>query len=399
MDRTMRVQLKPTPEQAALLSETARQFTLAFNAVCEYGYEHGEKNGVTLHHRLYREWRERQPDLPSNLLIQARVKATEAVKSALTLAKKGGKVSSPRSVACPPRYNERTYRVDWQSNAVSLSTVRGRIFVPFTVPAYCVKYVGGKTATADLINRDGKWWLHIVVDIPAPEVKATDVVIGVDLGIVQPAVTSNGKFLGKKRWRDREARFFNLRRALQSKGTKPAKRHLKKIRGKQTRFRRDCDHVLSKQIVAATPPGATIAVENLTDIRARVKTRHGAQSRRLHGWSFAQCRTFIEYKAANIGCTVVGVDPRHTSQACNQCGYIARNNRRSRGFFQCRHCGYSCAADLNGARNIAAKHLGTFGTPVGVWLPVKQPIVGEQGESLAATHKPPALAGGVVTAC
>jgi IS605 OrfB family transposase len=389
----MRVQLKPAPEQSSLLIETVRQFTTAFNAVCAYGYEHAEKNGVTLHHRLYREWRERLPDLPSNLLIQARVKATEAVKSALTLARNGKVVSAPQSASCPPRYNERTYRVNWRSGMISLSTVKGRIVIPFAMPLYAEKYRNAKTCTADLIYRDGSWWLHIVVDIPAPEVEPTDTVIGVDLGIVQPAVTSNARFLGEKRWRDVEARRFRLRRALQKSGSKSAKRHLRKMGRKQQRFRRDCDHVLSKQIVAVTPPGATIAVENLTNIRARIKTRKGKQARRMHGWSFDQCRQFITYKAEERGCIVVGVDPRHTSQACSRCGYTARNNRRSRGFFQCRQCGYSLAADLNGARNIAAK-LVSVGKS-GVDGPcVKRPIVGGESTRLPAAHKPPALARG-----
>lgn len=390
----MRVLLKPTPEQAILLSETTRQFTAVFNVVAAYGYERGEKNGVTLHHETYHPQKAAFPDLVSDHHIQARMKATEAVKSALSLAKKGGKVSAPHSASCPPRYNVHTFKVYWEKSIIALSTTGGKQRMTFALPAYCEKYRGAKTCTADLINRNGKWWLHIVVDMPAPEVEAIDAVVGVDLGIAQPAVTSNGKFLGKRRWRDREARFFNLRRALQKKGTKSAKRHLRKMRGAQSRFRRDCDHVLSKQIVAATPPGATIAVENLTDIRARVKTRHGAQSRRVHGWSFAQLRGFIEYKAEEQGSTVAGIDPRHTSQTCHVCGHVARTNRRSRSLFCCRRCGYTAHADYNASVNIAAKYLAGSGLSGSCGQCVKLPIVGELHSGVAATHKPPALAGG-----
>jgi putative transposase len=396
MDRTMRVRLKPTPEQASLLAETTRQFTAVFNAVAAYGYEKGEKNGVTLHRALYYPQKAAYPDLVSDHHIQARMKATEAVKSALALAKKGRKVSAPHSVSCPPRFNVHTFKVVWQQGIVILSTTGGRQRVPFSVPAYAAKYVGAKVCTADLIHRDGTWWLHIVVDIPAPDAAQrapapTDAVIGVDLGIAQPAVTSNGKFLGKKRWRNTEARYFRLRRALQAKGTKSAKRHLRKMRGKQRRFRRDCDHVLSKQIVASAPLGATIVVENLTNIRARVKTRKGRQARRIHGWSFDQCRSFITYKAEERGCTVAGVDPRHTSQACSCCGHTARNNRRSRSLFVCRLCGYTLHADLNGAINIAAKYRAGSGTSGSGEASVNRLIV---GEPLGSAHKPPASAGG-----
>lgn len=55
MDRTVRIQLHPTPEQAQGLDETLAQFTQAFNEVCVYGWEHQEKNGVRLHHKTYRD--------------------------------------------------------------------------------------------------------------------------------------------------------------------------------------------------------------------------------------------------------------------------------------------------------------------------------------------------------
>ena len=395
----MRVMLKPTSEQASLLAETTRQFTAVFNAVAAHGYERGEKNGVTLHHALYYPQKAAHPDLVSDHHIQARMKATEAVKSALARTKKGRKANAPCSVSCPPRYNVHTFKVVWQQGIVLLSTTGGRQRIPFTVPAYAEKYSGAKTSTADLIARDGKWWLHIVVDVPAPDGVAAlpppnDTVIGVDLGIAQPAVTSNGKFLGKKRWRDVEAKRFRLRRALQQSGSKSAKRHLRKMGRKQQRFRRDCDHVLSKQIVAATPPGATIIIENLTNIRARVKTRQGAQSRRLHGWSFDQCRQFLTYKAEERGSTVAGVDPRHTSQTCHVCGHVARTNRRSRSLFCCRSCGYSAHADFNASVNIAAKYRVGSGWSGSDEQPVKLLIVGGERLGAPATHKPPALAGG-----
>ena len=371
--------LQPTPEQAALLAETTRQFTAVFNAVCASGYARGEKNGVALHHATYRPLKDDYPALVSDHHIQARVKATEAIKSALTLAKQGRKVSAPRSRSCPPRYNVHTFKADWVAGSVRLSTTGGRITVPFVVPAYAAPYVGAKTCTADLIHRDGTWFLHIVVDFPAPEVAHADDVIGVDLGVAQPAVTSDNRFLGKRAWRNTENRYFKQRRALQARGSKSARRHLRKVRGKQARFRRDCDHVLSKRIVRGTVPGATIVVENLTGIRARVRTRRGKQARRVHGWSFAQLRSFIEYKAESRGCTVVGVDPRHTSQACPRCGHTARNNRRTRALFVCRSCDYSLHSDLIGARNIAAKYRDTFGIPVGVGRPVNPPTVSDSG--------------------
>jgi len=125
--------------------------------------------------------------------------------------------------------------------------------------------------------------------------------------------------------------------------------------------RKDADHVLSKQIVQSASPGATIVLENLKDIRKRTKqskksTKQRRAKRRMHSWPFASLKTKIEYKAEERGCTVVAVDPRHTSQLCSCCGHTARTNRRSQSAFKCRQCGYHLNANLNAARNIAAKY-------------------------------------------
>jgi IS605 OrfB family transposase len=376
MQRTIRILLKPSAQQAQALADVARMTTQAFNRCVTTGWQATVSNSTKLHHLTYYMVRAALPDLPSNLLVQARMKAAEALRSAFTLRKQGRKVTVPQSDACPPRYNERTYKLDWQSQTVRLSLVGGRQTIRFRVPDYARQYAFYPTDTADLIFRHGGWWLHVVVTVPTPHVAPTDQVVGVDLGLTRPAVTSNNRFLGKRRWKAIEGRLFHLKRALQKKGTRSANRHLQRVRHKQARFRRDADHVLSKQIVGATEPGATIVLENLKDIRKRMKAKRRTQTkRRMHSWSFAQLRRFIEYKAEERGCTVVGVDPRHTSQMCNRCGYIARNNRRSQSVFICRQCGYHLNADLNAARNIAAKYHAEWGTSPPSGLPVMQPIV------------------------
>ena len=53
--------------------------------------------------------------------------------------------------------------------------------------------------------------------------------------------------------------------------------------------------------ITAVAPGTTIVIENLTNIRKRVKAQRGEAKRRLHVWSFAQLKGFIEYKAGLLG--------------------------------------------------------------------------------------------------
>lgn len=393
--------LEPTDSQAAILVDTCEVFTSAFNQAVDLGWKADISNATKLHYLAYYPVKAKHPTLVSDLVNQARVKAAEALRSAFTLRKDVERtVSQPQSTTCPPRYNKNTYRVDWPSRTVRLSTTAERQTVRFRVPAYAEKYAGYPTDTADLLRKRGRWYLHIVVTLPTPLVLSADAVIGVDLGLTCPAVTNTPAFLGERRWKDIEGQRFKLKRQLQRKGTPSAKRHLRHLRGKQARFRKDCDHVLSKHIVQACAPGTTIVIENLTDIRTRTRIRRKTEtSRRIHSWSFAQVRSFLTYKAEEWGCMVAAVDPRHTSQQCSACGHTARNNRRSRGRFVCRVCGFELHADLNASRNIAAKYHASFGTSGADGRHVNAPIVAgcpsiPPGIAGNASNKPPAEAGG-----
>jgi len=363
MDRTVRVLLKTTPQQSETLLRTAKQFTEVFNSVCLLGWRLRQGNAYTLQRFCYHENKAAWPELVSDLHIQCLHKAAESLKSAFALQKAGRKEKAGRKVGCPtstlcaPRYNRHTFKVDWHKGIVNLSTVAGRMQLPFCLPPYAEYARECKTATADLVFRKGKWNLHIVVHCPDVEFVDNGAALGVDLGVCRPAVTSDNRFHGKRCWREVSKRRFRLKRKLQAKGTKSAKHHLRRLAGREQRFRRDCDHVLSKSILHGIEPGTTVVVENLTNIRTRVKASRGDAKRRLHAWSFAQLRGFLEYKAQSLGCRIEGVDPRHTSQRCNACGFTYRGNRKSQNEFCCRSCFHKQNADLNASKNIQDKFL------------------------------------------
>ena len=275
----MIVHLRPTPEQARILQRTLHEHTDCFNAVARLGFETGTRNGVALHKATYYPLRAQYPDLPAQLVCAARVKATEAVKSALTwkrkhaarysklvakAIKRGKEPPKCKPVRCqesqsaPMRYDARSYWVKWTSLTCSLASVAGRQAMSFTVPKHAETYIGWTICSADLCFRSGRYFLHIVVSQPASIVPPSEEVIGVDLGLNHPAVTSTRGFLDDPHWKEQERRLFRLRRKLQAKGTTSAKRHLKKLSGKLFRQRKDHDHVLSKRLVASAPPGSCV---------------------------------------------------------------------------------------------------------------------------------------------
>lgn len=374
MQRTVRIRLHPDAETAAALTETVRLYTSSFNVVARVGWESGVANGVELHKATYYPERART-ELPAQLVCAARVKATEALKSARALAKKEAKKpedkrhlpTMPRSAWCPIRYDARSYRVNLRDGHGTLLTLNGRVPITFALTPYHRRYADWQAASADLVrDRRGRWWLHVVVTAPVAAPVPTEEVVGVDLGIVHPATDSRGSFYGSDHWGAVEERTFQLRRRLQAKGTRSAKRHLKRQSGRQQRFRKDCDHVLSKRLVHSVDPGATLVFEDLIDIRGRAKARK-AQKRRLHGWSFAQLQGFVAYKAAARGVLIGFVDPRYTSQKCSACGHRDRANRVDQEHFRCVSCGFALNADHNASVNIRNDYLSRAA--------VSQPIV------------------------
>jgi putative transposase len=214
----------------------------------------------------------------------------------------------------------------------------------------------------DLIRRDGKWFLHATIE--APEVPRTDPrngFLGVDLGIVNIATSSEGNRAAGARLNRYRKRQQRLRARLQTKKTSSARRLLKKRRRKEARFAADVNHRISKRIVAeAQRTGRGIAVEQLGGIRARVRLRK-PQRAAMHSWGFAQLGAFLAYKAKQAGVAFVEVDPAYTSQTCSGCGWVDKRNRRSQSEFECGRCGFVGHADHNAAINIARRGVERWG--------------------------------------
>jgi putative transposase len=217
-------------------------------------------------------------------------------------------------------------------------------------------------AQTDLISRDGKWYLYATVQAPdAPHSDPVNGFVGVDLGIVNIATSSDGQRAAGARLNRYRKRQLNLRKRLQAKKTSSAQRLLKKCRRKEARFAADINHQVSKRIVAeAQRTGRGIAVEQLTGIRARVRLRK-PQRAAVHSWAFAQLSGFLAYKARAAGVAFVEVDPAYTSQTCSACGWVDKRNRRSQAEFECGRCGFVGHADHNAAINIATRGVQRWG--------------------------------------
>jgi IS605 OrfB family transposase len=291
----------------------------------------------------------------------------------------------------PPRYSSPTVRYTYKhdysfqrNQQVSVGTLNGRLRVP---------YQGYDKHTA-LIQHgasigDAKLWydkpkktfyLLVSLEIEVSELttKHMQEAVGVDVGIRYLAVTSTstGKatFYSGKRVRHIANHYVRLRKRLQQKGTRGAKRRLKRIAQRERRLKLQANHTIAKQIIMQHPH-ALIGLEQLTDIRERTRRRKrkprsngkgrervslkARKANRVYSqWSFAELHALISYKATLAGSLAIKVDANYTSKACPCCGHTADENRPRKGLrFVCQQCHYTLHADLVGARNIVMRTL------------------------------------------
>jgi putative transposase len=354
MKITRTIKLKLNIPESEILS-TVQAYTKAYNLICQQGWQDKDYNAISLHHKTYKNVR-KQFNLPAQLAISARTKATESLKSVRSRIIKKQKATQPNSKQCSIRYDKNSITIWFDKEKISLLTVNGRKKYSIRVPDYFKQYITWNKCSAELMIRNHTVFLNITVSTEKTDIPQTDTYVGIDRGIKKIAVTSEKQFFNGSQIKRITDKYEKNKSKLQSKGTKSAKRHLKKLSKKVNRFRRDVNHCIAKQIVKSVKPGSTIILEDLAGIRQNVRLRK-KQRTELNKWNFYQFEQFLKYKAEEKGIKVEHVSARYTSQKCSKCGYISRSNRKSQSQFKCTKCSYQLNADLNAAFNIKKNYL------------------------------------------
>lgn len=349
MQRTVSIKLATTIEHSHGLMQLQREFNQACNNIVPMAVTHRCWNRVALHHLSYYHTRKTSA-LGSQMVCNAIKKVCDAYK--VLKIKKSDPVLptinfKPTSSV---HFDKRTY--SFQGTAISFYTLSGRIVIPLRLGGFQQHYLQqGIAKEAELLCRQGVWFFNLVLDMPDVALQpSTGRILGVDLGENNVAATSSGKLFGGGQLRYERDKALALRGRLQSNGSKSAKQLLKKISGKEACHVRHVNHCISKAIVQeAIAEGCnTIAMEDLTNIRKRIRAGKRVRSR-LHRWAWAELQTFIYYKAQTAGLKIVFVNPAYTSQLCATCEQIGV---RSKHRLVCKICGIQWHSDLNASQNI-----------------------------------------------
>ncbi len=382
MQRTITVKL----EDNQAVTDTIRFFNECCNFFLRVGFDSKTHSKRVLQALGYREARKRWPRLQSSVVQGARDCACDMLK------REGLRKLPLKKPWSSARFNQRTFKAYLDSARLSIATVSGRQRVRLRIPEYFLRYSGGKVVSLRIRLWKRILYADLVVELSAAVIPGNLqsrplAVLGVDRGVVSAAVASNGVFFNSRAIRRVRGRYAYLRARLQAAGTRSARRHLRRLSGRERRFQADINHRIAKQV--AVMDHDVLALEKL---RIRRNKQQGRRfNKALGGWAYAQLESFLRYKCEETGRIVVLVPPENTSRICSRCGSLGRRHGST---FSCPSCGIILNADLNAARNIAQRGRALLGR-----LTVNQPIVAgadaeDAGTAAESSYKPPVETGG-----
>ena len=291
---TAKLKLELSPQQKQLLREITLRFRDALNYTSQVAFASNKmSSGVALQKKVYKHIRTVY-QLPSQMACNIPRQVGNTYKGLLTKVEqnnihrqKGYTKRRYKGLDKPPLFASRTctlnYKRDYSfvKGKVSLITLQGRIKVNYSGYDWHLELIRSGIAKigAGKIwydQRKKNYYLLVSLTIPIPELEPRELkkVVGVDVGQRYLAVSTDTQhktqFFSGKKPRQKSSDYQRVRKRLQQKGTRSAKRRLKAIAGRERRFTADVNHKIAAQIVT---PNTLIGLENLTHIRERTKPR------------------------------------------------------------------------------------------------------------------------------
>jgi putative transposase len=234
--------------------------------------------------------------------------------------------------------------------------------------------VEGRVKTIQVRRSGRKWYLILSCDgVPKRPLEPTGAVVGIDLGLIDFAVTSEGRHINNPRWGRHEAGRLQMAQqvlARKDRGSKNRRRARETVTARHRKIanQRRYFHYKKAQELIADYDVLCVEDLNVKNMIRRVaprpdpdnpgsylpngQTAKSGLNRSIYDAGWASFVSILKAKAEEAGRRVLDVDPRHTSARCEACGHSAKENRASQASFVCRLCGHTVHADEQAARNI-----------------------------------------------
>ena len=344
MKKILKIKLMTDDFQNRALKRTMGMFSEVQNEISERAFKEKEYRKFQVHKIVYHAIKQKYKDFSSQLIIRAIDNVSNSYKN------KGQQTNRPHGFKNTGAvvYDERI--ISFKQNLVNIWTTEGRLKIPIHI--WNMELFKFRKGQCDLINQNGTWFLVVTVDISEKTKYIPKECIGVDLGIKKIAITSDGDSYSGEILEKKRKKFSGHRSRLQKCGTRSAKRRLKTIGKKESLFRKDVNHCISKKLIEKAKGSlCALALEELKGINKRVTVRKSQRNERM-SWSFFQLRSFLEYKALEQGVEIILIPSFYTSQTCSNCNHCEKKNRKNQSEFLCLVCGFATNADYNASLNI-----------------------------------------------
>ncbi|MEE1403903.1 MAG: transposase [Dialister sp.] len=381
LTKTIKLRICVTPEQEILFRQMTEQYRQACNFVSQYIFDN-QFNMVyqSLNKKLYSDLR--------NLFGLKSQLAQSSIKTAISRYK----TIKQQLFQNPYRYKDangnwqhiaktlewlwkpvffrrpqadlvrnRDYSFVNDGQVLSINTLGKRTKCTFEGEHF-FEYLDGSydLGTAKLVELKGLWYLHVPVTKIVEDFQKESVrhVVGIDRGLrfLTVSYDEQGKteFVSGRKIATKRHKFQEVRKQLQSKGTKAAKRRLKAISGRENRWMSDMNHQISKTLVQKYGKDTLFVLEDLTGVSFEENnlSKNAKRNYDLRSWAFYQLEQFLTYKAHENRSEVLKVSARYTSQRCPKCGTIHKESRDHHKHLYSCQCGYKSNDDRIGAMNI-----------------------------------------------
>lgn len=340
----------------AELVEDQRQL---YNAALQERIDCYDKTGTSITFydqcRGLTECRKVLPDMqavPANLQRGTLHRLDKAFKSFFQRVKKGVKAGFPRFKG-KGWYDTLEFK-EFSGLRLDGKWLRSKAFGSIRVHFHRPLPADCPIKSAKLVRDIKGWYVCFVVDVPVAEKVAVSEAVGIDVGLKELAVLSNGDVIPSLRAAQKAEKALRVanrklsRTKRGSKGRIKARRVVARINRKIKNQRNTYAHQVSAAVVKRFD---LIAVEKLK-VENMMKNRHLAKSIADASWSDLIAK--IAYKAERAGKFFVQVAPHNTSQACSGCGAIVPKSLAVRTH-NCPDCGLIMDRDENAAHNILNK--------------------------------------------
>ena len=326
----------------------------AFNLASKEQFPEKRRSIIILHSKAYHKIRAQRPEICSAVILCAEYQCLSAYRAIQTNRHQLDKPVEKKRLSM--RLNSKLYAkntkkaLTYNKTGIRISTTEGRKMFKFALYPKLSSFLNRYSYRDPLIfERDKGIWVALTFDVPNLKSDGVDSSLGIDLGCRVSAATSDGHLIIDKKFAKEKRSLRFLKRTLRScadRGSKTAKRHLKRLRRKEAHKNKNQTHLIANTILKTD--ANTLVLENLKSIKVK---KHKFQNKnRISQVPLFELRRILTYKAGHMGKRVMLVCPSYTSQTDSLTGK-REGERRGRRFYA--KSGLIYDSDVNAAVNIA----------------------------------------------